>query len=199
MELGIKLKQARLKAGLSQRQLCGDQLTRNMLSLIENGSARPSMDTLKYLAGQLGKPMAYFLEEETVSPNQTRLAAARAAFSRQDAAGALEILKGWESPDPHCDPERYLLEALCCMALGLSAQAAESAARTPYGTPEAETQLLLFRGDAALAAGDPKTALLWFSLAEAAAPEAAWPRLEQCHQQLEDYKMAYHYACLQRT
>ena len=51
MELGDKLRQARLDAGLTQRQLCGDRITRNMLSQIENGLARPSMQTLRYLAG----------------------------------------------------------------------------------------------------------------------------------------------------
>jgi transcriptional regulator with XRE-family HTH domain len=66
MELGEKLKQARLEAGVSQRQLCGEVITRNMLSRIENGFARPSMDTLRYLAAQLGKPMSYFLEEEAM-------------------------------------------------------------------------------------------------------------------------------------
>ena len=39
MELGQKVKQARLELGLSQRQLCGDVITRNMLSKIENGEA----------------------------------------------------------------------------------------------------------------------------------------------------------------
>lgn len=34
MELGQRLKQARLEAGMSQRQLCGDVITRNMLSQI---------------------------------------------------------------------------------------------------------------------------------------------------------------------
>ena len=57
MELGKRLKAARLEAGLSQRQLCGEVITRNMLSQIENGAARPSMDTLLYLADRLGKPM----------------------------------------------------------------------------------------------------------------------------------------------
>ena len=47
MDLGRRLKQARLDAGLSQRQLCGTEITRNMLSQIENGNARPSMDTLR--------------------------------------------------------------------------------------------------------------------------------------------------------
>ena len=39
MDIGSRIKQARLEAGLSQRQLCGDTITRNMLSLIENGTA----------------------------------------------------------------------------------------------------------------------------------------------------------------
>ena len=81
MELGEKIKQARLEAGFSQRQLCGEEITRNMLSLIEHGSARPSMDTLRYLAGRLGKPVSFFLEEEAViSPNQDSMLQARAAY-----------------------------------------------------------------------------------------------------------------------
>ena len=34
--LGQRLKEARIEAGLSQRQLCGDTITRNMLSQIES-------------------------------------------------------------------------------------------------------------------------------------------------------------------
>ena len=64
MDLGQRLKNARLEAGLSQRQLCGDVITRNMLSQIENGSAKPSMDTLRYFSQILGKPISFFLEED---------------------------------------------------------------------------------------------------------------------------------------
>ena len=67
MTLGEKLRQARREAGLSQRQLCGQVITRNMLSQIEHDTARPSMDTLRYLAGRLGKSLGYFLDEESVS------------------------------------------------------------------------------------------------------------------------------------
>ena len=67
MELGQRLKSARLEMGLSQRQLCGDVITRNMLSQIEHGTAHPSMETLRYLASRLGKPISYFLEENTTS------------------------------------------------------------------------------------------------------------------------------------
>ena len=39
--LGQRIRQARQEAGLSQRQLCGETITRNMLSQIESGKARP--------------------------------------------------------------------------------------------------------------------------------------------------------------
>lgn len=230
MTLGQRLKQARLESGLSQRQLCGDVITRNMLSQIENGTARPSMDTLLYLAGQLHKPVSYFLEEVSVSPNQAVLLQARQAFTQGLFSEALAALDGCTSPDPILDPERYLLEVLCCLAMADQAsdpsfldRAADAGSRTPYYHAELERRRLLLlarmqpenagtvaaalppdpselllRGDAAMSAGDPQSALVWYSLAEPLSPEVSWPRLEKCHHVLEDYKMAYHYACLQR-
>ncbi len=199
MELGQRLKQARLDAGLSQRQLCGDQLTRNMLSLIENGTARPSMDTLLYLAARLEKPVSYFLEEKSLSPNQARLAAARDAFAAGDPAAALAVLDAYEAPDPDFDPEQRYLAYLCRLYLAEAHQTPlPRMPSSPYCSPEIQWRWLLVQGDAAMAAGDLQTALKWFSLAEPLAPERAWPRLEKCCEQLEDYKQAYHYACLQR-
>lgn len=130
MELGKRIKQARLEAGLSQRQLCGQRLTRNMLSLIENGSARPSMDTLQYLAGQLNKPISFFLEEQAVtSPNQAAMAAARACRRQGDAAGVLKALSTYRAPDETFDEEYGLLAFLACMQL---AEQAIVQARLPY-------------------------------------------------------------------
>ena len=137
MDIGKRLKQARLEAGLSQRQLCGETITRNMLSLIENGTARPSMDTLTYLAGRLGKPVSYFLEESAVtSPNTDRMGEARSAFAAERYAEALDTLKSYQGPDETFDWEKRLLEALCCMAL---AEQAIREGRLPY----AETLLAL--------------------------------------------------------
>ena len=64
MELGSKIKEARLEAGLSQKQLCGDQITRNMLSSIENGKAQPSLSTIQYIANMLKVPVGFLLAEE---------------------------------------------------------------------------------------------------------------------------------------
>ena len=110
MTLGEKIKQARLEAGLSQRQLCGEEVTRNMLSQIENGAARPSMDTLSYFAARLGKSVSYFLEESAVcSPNQELMARARRATLAGDGAKAVEILEDYRRPDEIFDTEFELL------------------------------------------------------------------------------------------
>ena len=126
MELGEKLKQARLEAGLSQRQLCGDTVTRNMLSLIENGAARPSMDTLRVLAGRLGKSVAYFLgEDEVKSPREQRLEGhlavleqARAALAEGKNRYGAELLEGMDIQETdwcadYLSHRRLLLLAWC--------------------------------------------------------------------------------------
>ncbi len=130
MELGEKLRQARLEAGLSQRQLCGDVITRNMLSLIENGSAKPSMDTLKILASRLGKRVSYFLEEDALtSPNSALMEEARRRYDAGDAAGAIGVLADYRQPDTVYDRERGLLMILSRLEL---AEQAILEGRYPY-------------------------------------------------------------------
>lgn len=154
MELGQRLKQARLDAGLSQRQLCGDEITRNMLSQIENGSARPSMDTLQYLAARLGKSVSYFLEETAVSTNQNRMVAARNAFLAGKPDQVLSALQDYQLPDEVFDQEYYFLRCLTLLdqaeqesdpqhAAELLEKAKESGSHTAYYTPELERRRLL--------------------------------------------------------
>lgn len=131
MELGGRIKAARIEAGLSQRQLCGAYITRNMLSQIENGSAHPSMKTLRYLAQQLGKPVSFFLEGQTVAlPAAQMLDEARSAL----AIGDLEVLrraldKVEESDSVFCE-ERQLLEYLWHLR---RAEQALQSGMIPYG------------------------------------------------------------------
>lgn len=122
MELGEKLLRARLEAGLTQRQLCGEQITRNMLSRIEHGAAKPSMKTLQYLASQLGKPMSYFLEEAVLSPGGQLVSRARCAFEAGNWALVLQILEQYTQPDPNADAEAGVLGFLA--GLHLAEQAA---------------------------------------------------------------------------
>lgn len=130
MKLGERIRTARLEAGLSQRALCGDRITRNMLSQIENGTAHPSMATLSFLAAGLGKPMSFFLEEDAVSsPNLAVIRRLRESRARGALDEALETLKDYRAGDEIFDPEFYLLES------GLCYRAAERAAmdgKIPY-------------------------------------------------------------------
>lgn len=118
MELGEKLRQARLEAGLSQRQLCGDEITRNMLSQIEHGTARPSMKTLQFLAQRLGKSISYFLEETAVvSPNQQVIASARQLYDEGHCTEAIRVLETYQAPDAVFDREKGLLWVLLHLSL----------------------------------------------------------------------------------
>lgn len=116
MTLGEKLRTARLEAGLSQRQLCGDTITRNMLSQIENGTANPSMATLTVLAGRLGKPLGWFLGEAQTG-NGAVMARARSCYDRKDSGAALEALEDYRGPDENFDREYRLLSALVLLDL----------------------------------------------------------------------------------
>ena len=155
MEIGQRLRQARLEKGLSQRQLCQELITRNMLSQIENGSARPSMEVLCTLAARLEKPVSFFLEESVVaSANQAVMEKARNAYGQGDWEQALEHLEDYRRPDPLFDGEWALLGALCCLALAEQAAAedkrpyalqllercAEFGEKTPYYGPALERQ-----------------------------------------------------------
>ena len=163
MELGEKLKQARLEMGLSQRQLCGERISRNMLSLIENGAAQPSMDTLRYLAAQLEKPVSYFLEEDAlVSSNQTLMSQARKAWSEGQWEQALKRLRDFQEPDEAFGQERELLlrlatlaqaeDALCREKTIYAAQLLEELGKAEggYCAPDLERRRLLL-----LAKADP--------------------------------------------
>ena len=256
MELGEKLRQARLSAGFSQRQLCGDEITRNMLSQIESGKARPSMTTLQYLAARLDKPISYFLEDGGSSPSDTAMENARQAYKQGKVQQALDALGACREQTE----ESAYLKYLCLLELGKLAweqgkqpyarQLLEKAGniQTIYKTqhteehrqlllleagadgpiPHQEQSLLLkaqkalaqedytvairyleacdcrssrwalLRGKASLLSGDFSAALALLKQAETDYPKQAIPLLETCCKELEDYKQAYHYACLQR-
>ncbi|HHQ2896083.1 TPA: helix-turn-helix domain-containing protein [Bacillus cereus] len=62
--LGEKIKALRKEKKLTQTALAGSELTKSMLSQIENGKATPSMKTLQYIAEKLECEMSFLLEED---------------------------------------------------------------------------------------------------------------------------------------
>ena len=138
MELGQKLRQARLEAGLSQRQLCENVITRNMLSQIENGSARPSMETLTSLAGRLGRPIGYFLGEAAASANGEAISQAREAYGKRNFAALEDALEHYCGPDALLDGEYYLLKQLLLLEKARNAIESSRSAHARQLLEEAE-------------------------------------------------------------
>lgn len=64
MNIGEKIKIIRKSKGLTQSEVCGDKITRNMLSKIENAAASPSLDTLQYLSDALNVPLSYLCSND---------------------------------------------------------------------------------------------------------------------------------------
>ncbi|MEP6694426.1 MAG: helix-turn-helix transcriptional regulator, partial [Chloroflexota bacterium] len=60
-QLGQRLREARVEAGLSQAQLGAPYYTRAHVSAIELGKIRPAMKSLEHMATKLGKPASHFM------------------------------------------------------------------------------------------------------------------------------------------
>ena len=63
MNIGKKIKELRNAKLMTQAELAGDEITRNMLSRIENEAALPSLGTVMYLAQRLGVPAGFLLAD----------------------------------------------------------------------------------------------------------------------------------------
>ena len=113
MTMGQRILAARLAAGLSQRELAGEEITRNMLSSLEHDAANPSVATLLYLSKRLGRSVGYFLGED--GPSE-----AVAAFESGDYRRARELMGS---------QERRWLEPV---ALLREAEQALESGRVPY-------------------------------------------------------------------
>lgn len=53
LNIGTKIKELRKERKMTLAQVAGDRLSKGMLSLIENGKAQPSMESLQHIANQL--------------------------------------------------------------------------------------------------------------------------------------------------
>ena len=174
MTMGQRILQARLAAGMSQRELAGDEITRNMLSSLEHDSATPSIATLRYLARRLGRPVSYFLGDDDSSEGV-------AAFESGAWRKSLELMT---------QAEKRWLEPL---ALLREAELAYSAGRIPYARsllerleglssplygPELRRKAAMVRCRCGVSAEIPEDSALLIK-AERALAEKRWPDAER--------------------
>jgi transcriptional regulator with XRE-family HTH domain len=101
--LGVRLRQLRVAAGLTQSELAGERFSKEYVSQIERGKTRPTKETLAWIAERLGVDGSYL---ET-GQSWDEYAGVEAAVTRAEAAiegeqyeQALEALAGLEfSPE----------------------------------------------------------------------------------------------------
>lgn len=126
MTLGEKLVQRRLELGLSQSQVAGTQITRNMLSQLEHDQASPSVKTLTYLATVLKVRISWLLEDNTMEPDVSVLEKARELYRQSNYRACMDVLH--ELPE-QTDESTLLLHrcavkvAECCLFDGKASEA----------------------------------------------------------------------------
>lgn len=113
MNIGEKIRDLRVSKLMTQSELAGTRITRNMLSCIENGTAQPSLPTLLYIAGRLNVPAGFLLAEEgdeRVYRKMNSLANIKRAYTAGDWQGCRSLCL---SACPEPDDEINLLLAEC--------------------------------------------------------------------------------------
>ncbi len=58
-----RVREARLKAGLSLAELAGDDVSRTFIHFVERGKSRPSRRVLALIAHRTRKPISFFMAE----------------------------------------------------------------------------------------------------------------------------------------
>ncbi len=117
MNVGNKIRELRLAKLMTQGELAGAHMTRNMLSLIENGKAAPSLPTVLYIAERLNVPAGFLLAEEgdeTVFRKMQGFSNIRRAYVAGDLRGCKSLCL---SACPEPDDEISLLLAECDMGI----------------------------------------------------------------------------------
>ena len=147
MTLGEKIRMLRKKNGMTQAQLVGDRITRSMLCEIEKGKATPSLETLRYLAEELGVSASYLLDEtdsDAAYHKRRAMPELKRLYLAKEYAACFHMAE--ELPGPP-DDELTLLLAHCAMA----------------------------EGKRAFRSGNMETALVYFNEADAYAEKTIYP------------------------
>lgn len=94
MQIGDKIRTLRTELHMTQSELAGSEITRNMLSRIETADAMPSLDTLLYLAKRLGVPAGFLIAEESenhIYRKSAEIAKIRESYRRGDWKGCKRL------------------------------------------------------------------------------------------------------------
>src|SRR4029453_2915527 len=96
-QIGARLKAARLRSGLTQREVAEGRYTKAYVSALENGLIKPSMAALRFLAARLGPTPSELLSDP--STRGARLAA-ELLLAAGDWQAAVDAFQGLLDLDP---------------------------------------------------------------------------------------------------
>jgi len=155
--LGEKIKKRRKALGMTQNELAGDKITRNMLSLIENGAATPSIETLVYIAEELKVPLAYlFYEDDNLFAfeKMSSISKIKEYFSKEKYQKCMEYIDRLSQSDDELNfiysvsafrqAKRQLFRGALISAGKLLELASQKAAKTVYDTASIEAGVVLY-------------------------------------------------------
>ncbi|MBQ7337275.1 MAG: helix-turn-helix transcriptional regulator [Clostridia bacterium] len=115
--IGEKIRRLRLHRKMTQSELAGDQITRNMLSCIENGAALPSLPTVWYLAERLEVPAGFLLAEgddDRIWRKMNEITDIKRVFGRGDPRICLALCRGCAE---EADDEIFMIMAQCSLMI----------------------------------------------------------------------------------
>jgi len=121
-ERGRRIKEARIAKKMTQSEVAGTFITRNMLSQIESGTAAPSLKTLEYLTTVLDIPVSSLMlgdesdEAEACCPDTELLINAKKMYGQGRYLEALDSLKS-ANADSFLYDEFTAVKARCYLRL----------------------------------------------------------------------------------
>lgn len=132
--IGKIIKEARLAKKMTQNEVVGDFITRNMLSQIESGAAMPSIKTLEYLCGVLD------IQLETLSAGgeNSSTASGYARIRQQYLAGDYQAVIESDIAEDYSD-ECTALKALAYLELADKLSQSENIADNQKAVDYAKT------------------------------------------------------------
>ncbi len=140
-ERGKIIKEARISKKMSQSEVAGNFITRNMLSQIESGKATPSVKTLEYLASVLDIPVAAYTqgdeEEPAVISGAEKLVRVKMLFLEGSYSEAQELIGENDEHGAFYD-ELTAISAKCCYHLAESLSEENTVKAVEYAKQAAE-------------------------------------------------------------
>ncbi|MGN0674702.1 MAG: helix-turn-helix domain-containing protein [Oscillospiraceae bacterium] len=164
-ERGRRIKEARIAKKMTQSEVVGSFITRNMLSQIESGSAVPSLKTLEYLASVLDIPISTLMpqnESDCVFPETEALISAKKHFAEGNYRAAVMTLDSIDDNSSLSD-EFSAVKARCYLKLAEETADSDAAKAVEYAK---EAAVLAERGFYANSALKAEASALLNNLAE---------------------------------